>query len=50
MRPRLEGELEEEIEQAVDEHHYDTPTEFVRDAVRRRLEELGQVEKVRGRF
>lgn len=44
LRPELSDELEEDVERAVEKHHYSTPTEFVRDAVRRRLEELGVIE------
>lgn len=45
MRPNLSGSLESRIKRAVEIHGYDTPTELVRGATRRRLEELEKHEE-----
>lgn len=42
MRPKIPEVLENKIETAVKEAGYNNKTEFVNDAVRRRLEELDE--------
>jgi metal-responsive CopG/Arc/MetJ family transcriptional regulator len=40
MRPAIEGVLEERCQTVSEQYGYASPSEFVRDAVRRRCEEL----------
>jgi metal-responsive CopG/Arc/MetJ family transcriptional regulator len=40
MRPNIPETLSEDIESIVETHGYSSKTEFVNDAIRRRIEEL----------
>lgn len=43
MRPDV-SMFEDRIQRVVEKYGYETPTEFVREAIRHRLEELGELQ------
>ncbi|MEK6967228.1 MAG: ribbon-helix-helix domain-containing protein [Nanoarchaeota archaeon] len=44
---KMEGSLLEEIDQKLREHRYSTRTEFIRDAIRKKLSDLEKEEVLR---